>query len=165
MYKVVPHCSATSLRYCPNTFTWAHLLVGPSPATLTLCHVAPPGHPRGLTWSCHTCPRGLARPYHTSVSPSRHASARVGLCGAVTWPCVPCRIHAGPAPCQPVIPPVKITHFLHFFKGIKIQNKIQKIIENSEINIFKNIISFLLKFSPLDHNSFIFNIMSSKNIN
>ena len=36
-------------------------------------------------------------------------------------------------------------------KFLKNQNKFQKNEENSEINIFKNMTPFLLKFSPLDH--------------
>ena len=32
---------------------------------------------------------------HTSHP--RHVGARVGPCGSATWPCVPRRIHVGPA--------------------------------------------------------------------
>ena len=58
---------------------------------------------------------------------SRHVGAARGLRGAATWPCVPRRIHAGPAP-------VFLFFYLNLFiiNGKKIENKIGKQFKNPE---------------------------------
>ena len=51
------------------------------------------------------------------MSPLRHAGARVGPRGSITWPCMPGRIHTSPAQ--------KINPFaiLIFFNAFKFENK------------------------------------------
>ena len=130
---------------------------------------------RGKPWGlCVTAPNnspGPTNPWAHHV-PARYSTCQVGATQASAWtrvalPCV-CATSAprkrplglrGSAMCPTSrhISPrflCELTPFLPFFKGIKIrrnQNKFQKNSENLEINIFKNITPFWLKFSPLDH--------------
>ena len=89
-----------------------------------------PPFTRASAWSCHV----------SSPPPW------VGPRGSATWPCVQCRIRAGPMHHVNSASPVEIQNPLFaFLKELKInenQNKIQKNPENSEIYIFKNITPF-----------------------
>ena len=54
------------------------------------------------------------------IAPRRHCA---GPRGAATWPCMPRRIHAGPAL------NIKFFLFLYYLKPLKIENKIKENLE------------------------------------
>ena len=128
------------LCYHPNYLTRAHEPVGPSlaspPHIATWHHLGVCLDSRGLAM----CPRHL------------RAWVRVALpCGLA------CHVASAQVPRPTSASRVlwrNKTPFFAFFRGIINQNKfykIQKNPKNSEINNFKNITPFKLKFSPLDH--------------